>query len=334
MPYDDLSVKDLSITIQRGKHGKENPYVMISKKMLRDKELSPKAKGVLCYLLSLPDTWQVHPRQLAKSLGVGKNQIYSILKQLFSAGYATKKEIKDEKGRFGSVLYEFYEEKLPESERFKEKSTDPTNQGSVNAEMESVSQNPCPKNRDTENGTLENTEYIDERRRTPPIPPLSAPKKREAKDVSAAKAANAAKAAEVEREYFSQEKPTRKKNTAEFNADTRELGEKLVNILVRNKPNYVHPRNLSPFLTHVDYILRLDKRDAQLVEDVFAWAVADHFWTEKMYKKNPAEYLRQRFDQLELAMNKKPAPKERKFAPSSNDARSLAKMEEWEKSAL
>lgn len=144
----------------------------------------------------------------------------------------------------------------------------------------------------------------------------------------------AAKAAEEILKESSKDKPKRTRTPSEFSPKVKEIGDKMINALVRNKPNYVPPRNLAPFLTHVDYLLRLDKRDPVLLIDVFSWAIADSFWCDKMYKPNPAEYLRKQFDQLEMKMNAKPAPKERKFAPSSNDARGLEKMLEWEKGAL
>ncbi len=59
-------------------------------------------------------------------------------------------------------------------------------------------------------------------------------------------------------------------------------------------------------MTHVDFLLRLDKRDAELLISVFSWALADSFWCDKMYKPNPAEYLRKQFDQLEMKMKAKP----------------------------
>ena len=157
----------------------------------------------------------------------------------------------------------------------------------------------------------------------PPIPPSNP------EEVAIAIAAKAA-----EEILKDSQKPKRTRTPSEFTPKVKEVGDKMINALVRNKPNYVPPRNLAPFLTHVDYLLRLDKRDPQLLMDVFSWAIADSFWADKMYKPNPAEYLRKQFDQLEMKMNAKPAPKERKFAPSSNDARGLEKMLEWEKGAL
>lgn len=100
--------------------------------------------------------------------------------------------------------------------------------------------------------------------------------------------------------------PKIKKIKGEFSEAVRDVGEKLLGVLLRNKPTFVHPKNLTPFLTEVDFILRLDRRDPQLVIDVFSWAVADSFWGPNMFKPNPAKYLREKFDQLEQKMKAKP----------------------------
>lgn len=125
---------------------------------------------------------------------------------------------------------------------------------------------------------------------TPPIPPQQAEQK------------NTAKAAEIEKKPS--EKPKREK--PEFPPRVRDLGNQLINTLTRAKEDYVPPKNLAAFLTEVDFLIRLDKRDPQKVVDVFAWALADSFWADKMFKPNPAKYLREKFDQLEMKMNAKP----------------------------
>lgn len=113
MPDNDPMVKEKSqVTIQRGRHNSENPYVMISKSMLQDMKIDPQTKGVLCYLLSLPDNWKTHPRHLAKTLGIGHTAIYNILKKLIRAGYATKSTVKNDRGRFGEVVYYFFEYRI------------------------------------------------------------------------------------------------------------------------------------------------------------------------------------------------------------------------------
>jgi hypothetical protein len=264
------------ITIQRGKHDKENPYVLISRKMLRDPSISPKAKGTLCYLLSLPDNWKAHPRHVAMAMGVGKDQIYNILKELIIAGYATKTESKDEKGKYKYVLYEFYEEKLDPPQIYKEKST--------------VSGNPDTGFTDPENQALRYKEHKNK------LPKESNTSLKVPTETEAAKAA--------EMEIKPPPKPKREKN--DFTPRVREVANLMINSLLRIKEDYVPPKNLTAMLTEVDFILRLDKRDPIKLMDVFNWALSDAFWADKMFKPNPAKYLREKFDQLEMKMNAKP----------------------------
>lgn len=82
--------------IERCPHDRENPYVMISREMAQDKSISPKAKGVLLYLLSLPKDWKIYHSQLQEGLGVGEEYLNSSLEELISSGYAerTRKRVK------------------------------------------------------------------------------------------------------------------------------------------------------------------------------------------------------------------------------------------------
>src|SRR6202044_555366 len=86
-------------TIRRSKHDKKNPYAMISREMLHDKSISPAAKGVLAYLLSLPDDWQIYHSQLQGALGIGECALNTIFDELIAAGYV-KRERPKSKGRF------------------------------------------------------------------------------------------------------------------------------------------------------------------------------------------------------------------------------------------
>jgi hypothetical protein len=102
----------IQTTFRRAKHDKENPFVMISKKMFRDPNISLKAKGLLGYLLCLPDDWQVNPKQIASVLQIGHDQIYSALKELISHGYCRRLDEIDLSKRFSRRIYEFSEEKI------------------------------------------------------------------------------------------------------------------------------------------------------------------------------------------------------------------------------
>ena len=315
-----LQVNLSSATIQRGKHDKEHPYVMISKEMFRDFELSIKAKGVLCYLLSLPDTWQLHPRQLSKVLGMGKNTVYDILSELLEKGYAKKKEIRAEGGLFSSVLYEFYEEKLPEDFRFKEKIT--------------VSGKRDPEKRDTDFRTLENIYHTEER---------TLEKKDNTTPSHISAVAEAADAA-VDVSSFPP-KLGKMKAAPFFSEKVQEVSAKMIDMLVKYNPVYRPPNNLDKFNTAVKEMVEKDNQDIIILLQTFEWAVSDNEqrgdfkgWQGVIATNNkagkpttPAQTFKKYYDKIYSQMNAQP---KRKFAPSSNDAVSLKNMEEWAKGAL
>ena len=88
---------------------KNNPYVMINKTPLDDPRLSFKAKGILAYLLSKPDHWQVRVSDLANHAKDGRDAIRSGLRELREAGYATLERKRDENGAYTDGCYTIYE---------------------------------------------------------------------------------------------------------------------------------------------------------------------------------------------------------------------------------
>ena len=127
-------------TIKRCPHDRENKYVVISQTLLKDEEISFKAKGFLCYLLSFPDDWKVNPQYIAKKFGIGKGQVYSIIKELIQVGYCKREAIKDEQKRV--VRWDF---EISESKRYKNPST--------------IQNEPLPQNPEVDNPDLENEDY-------------------------------------------------------------------------------------------------------------------------------------------------------------------------------
>lgn len=81
-------------TFERCPHDKKNPYVMISREMAQDKSISPKAKGVLLYILSLPSDWKIYHSQLQDGLGIGEDYLNSSLEELIKAGYVDRSRAK------------------------------------------------------------------------------------------------------------------------------------------------------------------------------------------------------------------------------------------------
>jgi len=98
------------------KRSKRNtPFVLLNKESLQDKSISWQAKGLLAYLLSLPDDWQILVVDLANRSTNGKDSTASILNELIKAGYIERQKIKDEKNRFGGYDYTVFDSPKTES---------------------------------------------------------------------------------------------------------------------------------------------------------------------------------------------------------------------------
>ena len=74
---------------------KSKNYSIISNEILKRKDLSLKAKGLMSLILSLPDDWDLNVNGLVKIVKESKNTIYSILKELNGFGYVERNRVTD-----------------------------------------------------------------------------------------------------------------------------------------------------------------------------------------------------------------------------------------------
>ena len=91
----------------------KNNYTCISNEILQRKDLSLQAKGLLVYLLSLPEDWEVHKTEIWKHCKNGRDSVFRAWKELQEHGYITEKKYR-EKGRF-QTQYIIHEEPCLES---------------------------------------------------------------------------------------------------------------------------------------------------------------------------------------------------------------------------
>ena len=92
-------------TILRTEKNRNNPYVMLDRRIFENPDLSWKAKGLLGYLLSKPNDWKIVIKDLLNRSTDGKDSVYSTLKELKKAGYIEEKEIRDSRGKFQGKEY-------------------------------------------------------------------------------------------------------------------------------------------------------------------------------------------------------------------------------------
>jgi len=88
-------------------------YTVMSNHHLRNEKLSLKAKGLLSMMLSLPDDWNYTTRGLAKICKEGVDAIGGALRELESAGYIVRHQLRDRYGRISDTEYVIYEQPQP-----------------------------------------------------------------------------------------------------------------------------------------------------------------------------------------------------------------------------
>ena len=90
-------------------------YTVMSNYHLRDKALSLKSKGLLSMMLSLPEDWNYTTRGLAKICKEGVDAIGGALRELESAGYIVRHQMRDRQGRICDTEYVIYEQPQPKA---------------------------------------------------------------------------------------------------------------------------------------------------------------------------------------------------------------------------
>ena len=85
------------------KEHKEN-YTCISNDVFKS-DLSLKARGMLCTMLSLPDDWEFSENGLQAILKDGQTSVRSAIKELESTGFLSRTRERDESGRMGRCVW-------------------------------------------------------------------------------------------------------------------------------------------------------------------------------------------------------------------------------------
>lgn len=85
-------------------------FVTVHKSFIHDNNLSWKAKGILLYLLSRPDDWQVYETELNKHSSDGRDSLRTGIKELEQAGYIHRTRKRNEKGQLKEYEYQVFEQ--------------------------------------------------------------------------------------------------------------------------------------------------------------------------------------------------------------------------------
>jgi hypothetical protein len=138
-------------------HKRDCPFVQIDRQLFEDEDLSWKAKGLLSYLLSKPDDWEVYINQLTSASADGRHSTRSGIKELIEAGYIVRERDRSEDGTFEGYTYHMFEQ--PDlAERWLEQrgSQEPNHNFTESPPSGDTPKNGFSENRSPENESFEN----------------------------------------------------------------------------------------------------------------------------------------------------------------------------------
>ena len=90
-------------------------YTVMSNHHLRNKDLTLKAKGLLSQMLSLPEDWDYTLAGLSRINRESIDAIRTAVWELEKAGYITRRQGRDEKGKMAAIEYAIYEQPMSEN---------------------------------------------------------------------------------------------------------------------------------------------------------------------------------------------------------------------------
>lgn len=80
-------------------------FVQIANDLVRDRTLALDAHGMLHYLLSLPDNWEIKLRQIENYWSIGPTKRQRIFRELADAGWLQYEKLKDDEGNYAGARW-------------------------------------------------------------------------------------------------------------------------------------------------------------------------------------------------------------------------------------
>ena len=126
---------------------KNRGYTVMSNHHLRNPDLTLKAKGLLSQMLSLPENWDYTLKGLSSINKESIDAIRTAVWELEKAGYITRRQGRDGKGKMTAIEYTIYEQ--PQPPQLENPTTD-----------NPVSENPTQLNKELSSKELSNTDLL------------------------------------------------------------------------------------------------------------------------------------------------------------------------------
>lgn len=96
---------------------KTKDYTIMSNHHLKNEKLSLKAKGLLSQMLSLPENWDYTLAGLSRINKESVGAIRTAVWELEEAGYITRRQGRDSKGKMTAIEYIIYEQPQPKTQK-------------------------------------------------------------------------------------------------------------------------------------------------------------------------------------------------------------------------
>jgi len=96
--------------IYRAQHDRENPYTLITNKLLRDTTIKHSDRGLMCQLLSWSDFHNLCIQAVVKKSIEGRDAIRGMIDRLIDAGYIRMVQKKNSHGQFDTTTYQIFEQ--------------------------------------------------------------------------------------------------------------------------------------------------------------------------------------------------------------------------------
>lgn len=322
--FDVISIDEQEATFQ---------YTIVPNKLIRDQTISPNCRWLIIYLISNKSNWTIKSRQICEHTKgfMGRDAIRKALNEAIEAGYIQRTVVlrKTVKGCLKGYSY-----KVSSTPKFKKCLRKTEFQGT---DLQCTGFQ-GPEDQGTKEVLSKELLSIELHNNTPISPKILEEKP--------AAVAVAAKAADV---GFKKSKQKEIKPPAkEVSEKVLQFTEKIIAICKAHQKFYRPPKDMEPFFAASAELIEENQFDPEELLKLFEWAASDAIkrgdfngWQgvvccNKLNRKasNPAAILSHQLTNISSQFKAKAAPKDRKFAPSSDDEKTLRQMEEWMKGAL
>ena len=132
-------------TIIRAPRSSEHPYFATRRAVAQDARLTWEARGMLWYIFSKPDDWEIRESDLEQQCG--RDKVRRVIRELKRFGYLMRVQIKGRGGRFAGTITQAYEiplTGLPSTEKPSTEKPSPENPPPTNKRKRNRLQNDRP----------------------------------------------------------------------------------------------------------------------------------------------------------------------------------------------